>query len=293
MRKVLYLSVGLLFTLAACKKDAVRQTPNGLSYTVIKEGNGDKPEKGEFLIFDFQLKDNKDSVWQESYKSGLPLYMPAGDTSDFKSMDGITQMLNLLSKGDSVKTTMSIKDFFTKLAHMRVPPGVDTTGTVTYTIKVHDIMPEKEFAQWRDEEVTKRDDRQINKYLADNHLQATKDTSGIYYIIHNQSEGPKPAADNCVEVSYAGKFLANDRLFDKNDKIAFSLNEVIHGWTLAIPMLAKGDSGTFFIPSKLAYGPQGCCPTAPGAIPRDAVLVFDVKLLNFSDNLDPATRLCK
>jgi FKBP-type peptidyl-prolyl cis-trans isomerase FkpA len=67
------------------------------------------------------------------------------------------------------------------------------------------------------------------------------------------------------------------------------LNEVIPGWRLSIPMLAKGDSGTFFIPSNLAYGPQGY----PGSIPPDAILMFNVKLLDFNNQVDQATRRCK
>jgi FKBP-type peptidyl-prolyl cis-trans isomerase len=54
-------------------------------------------------------------------------------------------------------------------------------------------------------------------------------------------------------------------------------------------MLGKGDSGTFFIPSKLAYGPQGY----PGAIPPDAVLMFTVTLLDVKKDFDQQTRTCK
>jgi FKBP-type peptidyl-prolyl cis-trans isomerase len=64
---------------------------------------------------------------------------------------------------------------------------------------------------------------------------------------------------------------------------------VIAGWKLAIPMLGVGDSATFYIPSKLAYGPQGY----PGAIPPDAILIFNVKLLAVKDGFDQATRTCK
>jgi FKBP-type peptidyl-prolyl cis-trans isomerase FkpA len=195
----------------------------------------------------------------------------------------------MLSVGDSAKTTMTIPEFFTKLVQQPVPPTVDSTGSVTYTINIKNIMKVEDFMKWREKTVDERDEKQITKHLAEKSLTAQKDTSGIYYVIHNATGAAKPSPENCVEVSYEGKFLKNGQIFDKNPKIGFSLNEVIPGWKLSIPMLAKGDSGTFFIPSKLAYGMRGY----PGAIPPDAVLIFDVKLLDFKNEVDPVTRTCK
>ncbi len=184
---------------------------------------------------------------------------------------------------------MSVPEFFTKLVRRPVPPGIDSTGSVTYTIKVDNIMPVEEYVTWREEQVSIRDEGQIQKYLADNNLKAEKDTSGFYYIIHKTTGSPKPTPEKCVEVKYSGKFLKTGLEFDKNERIGFSLNEVITGWKWSIPLLGKGDSATFFIPSKLGYGPQGY----PGAIPPDAVLMFDIALLDFNNEVDPATRTCK
>ena len=47
-------------------------------------------------------------------------------------------------------------------------------------------------------------------------------------------------------------------------------------------MLGIGDSATFYIPSSLAYGPQG----SQGVIPPDAILIFDVELLGFGGDFD-------
>jgi FKBP-type peptidyl-prolyl cis-trans isomerase FkpA len=292
MIKVSYLlAIVLLLFIAACK-ESEKETPYGLKYTVLKAGDGQTGKKGDLLLFDFELRDSKDSVWNDSYKGGLPLYMPVGDTAGLKFQDGVTQLLHFLSTGDSVKTSMTVPEFFAKLARMPVPAGIDTAGSVAYTIKAHEIMSEAEFMPWWEKKVSSRDETEITKYLAGKNLTAKKDTSGIYYIIHNSSGDTKPSPDHCVEVNYAGKFLLNGLPFDKNNNVVFSLREVIPGWTLSIPFLAKGDSGTFFIPSRLAYGPRGCCPTAPGAIPRDAPLIFDVKLLNFK-NPDPTTGTCQ
>lgn len=294
MNKFSFFITGLVLLVVACK-DTEKVTPSGLKFTVIKDGEGPAPKKNDILLVDFQLKDSKDSVWTDSYKQGMPAPVEIRDSSEMANEDGITQMFRMLSVGDSVKTTMPVIEFFSKLIKRPLPPGVDSTLSLTYTFKVNDLMNMEQFMAWRDNKIKERqakinekDDKAIAKFLADNKIEATRDTSGIYYVKHITKAGAKPAPGNCVEVKYEGKLLEDGRTFDKNDRIAFSLNQVIRGWQLAIPMLGRGESATFYIPSSLAYGSQGNY-----GIPPDAVLVFDVTLFDFKNNFDPATKTCK
>jgi FKBP-type peptidyl-prolyl cis-trans isomerase len=149
-------------------------------------------------------------------------------------------------------------------------------------------MTLNEFLAWRKNTINKRDDKMITDYLTKNNLKAEKDTSGLYYIVHNNTGAAKPTVQNCIEVKYEGKFLNNGMPFDSNEKIAFSLSQVILGWQYGFPKLSKGDSATFFVPSRLGYGDRGFY-----GIPPDAVLMFDVKLYDFKDNYDQATNSCK
>ena len=287
--------MSLLMLAIACS-DNVKETPNGLKYTVIETGDGVVPKTEEVLVFDYQLKDSKDSVWGETFTEGIPAATKINDSTQIASEDGMTQMFRSLSVGDSVKTEMPVKDFFTKVVGAPVPPNVDTTLSVTYTIKVQDIMTVEEFLKEREVQMKRRESRifgedteKIKKYLSDSNLTARQDTSGLQYVIHSNSGGKKPSLDDCVEVKYEGRFLKTGEIFDKAERIAFPLNGVIAGWKLGIPMLGKGDSGTFYIPSKLAYGPQGYA----GAIPPDAILIFNVTLLEVKREFDQATRTCK
>ena len=287
--------IALIPLLFSCG-EKVKETPNGMKYTVIETGDGVTAKTNEVLVFDYQLKDSKDSVWAETFTEGIPAASKINDSTQMANEDGMTQMFRQLSVGDSVKTEMPVKDFFNKIVGAPVPPEVDTTLNVTYTIKVNDIMSVEEFLQARDSLLKKREARvlgedidKIKKYLADSSLTALEDTSGVQYIIHTSGGGKKPSVDDCVVVKYTGKMLDTGVVFDQQESIAFPLNGMIPGWKVAIPLLGKGDSGTFFIPSKLAYGPQGF----PGAIPPDAILVFDVTLLDFKDEFDQATRTCK
>ncbi len=287
--------IGLLVLVTACSKTE-KETPNGLKYTIIKTGDGIVAKKDEVLVFDYQLKDSKDSVWGETFKAGIPGATKVADTSLLKNEDGMTQMFRMLSKGDSVKTEMSVKDFFTKVVGSPAPPQVDTARSIIYTIKVQDIMSVDDYLKAREvqmrkkeEQVFTQDSKDIGQYIMANKINALQDTSGLQYIIYNKNGGEKPSVNDCVEVKYSGTFLKTGQVFDKSERISFPLNGVISGWKLGIPMLGKGDSATFFIPSKLAYGPQGY----PGAIPPDAALIFKVTLLDIKSEYDQEARTCK
>lgn len=294
MNKSAFACLVLITLLSACGQKE-KETPNGLKFTVIQAGDGNLPKTGDIIVFDWQLKDSKDSVWQETFKEGIPGAAQIADSSQLASEDGLTQMLRMLSKGDSVTTGMSMTEYFSKRGGP-VPSDIDSTLRINFIIKVKDIMPETDFQAYMEAEFKKRevrvfnqDTQQINEFLSKENLTAQVDTSGLQYIIHTTGGGRKPSVDDCVEVKYKGTFLKTGEVFDQADKISFPLNGVIPGWKLGIPMLGKGDSGTFYIPSKLAYGPQGY----PGAIPPDAILVFNVTLLDVKDEFDQATRSCK
>lgn len=118
----------------------------------------------------------------------------------------------------------------------------------------------------------------ILQYIADNNLNATEHTSGIYYVLDDPGEGEHPTIDSKVEVKYKG-YLTDGFVFDEttgDDTVKFDLNGLIAGWQIAIPLLKPGGKGTFVIPSYLAYG-----PSRVGPIPPNSVLVFDIELIGF------------
>jgi FKBP-type peptidyl-prolyl cis-trans isomerase FkpA len=287
MIKFSYVLLGSLLALMSCGKSE-RETPGGFKYSLVKAGSGAEPKKGEIMVFDFELRDSKDSVWNDSYKDGMPAAIEKQDTSVLKNADGITEMLSELKVGDSVRASMTTADFFKNLVKRPMPPTIDSTLTLTYSIKVNEVMTLENFMKWRSERIIKKEDKMINDYLTKNNLEAEKDTSGLYIVNHVNGAGPKPTVDNCVEVKYNGKFLQNGREFDKNESVSFNLGQVIRGWQIAFPKLAKGDSATILIPSRLGYGAEGYY-----GIPPDAVLLFDVTLRDFKSGFDPATNKCK
>lgn len=285
----------LLIVCVACERPKVKTTPNGFKFTVVKQGDGILPKPQQCLVFDFKVTDSNDSTWSSSYEQGIPVIIPIADSSALHGETGMFQMFRMLSAADSVSITQPASTFFRDVYGATPPPGTDTTLTMTCNLRVKAVIPMHEQRSYIEKLFAKRkpvqkqkDLKKIDEYLAKNNITAQQDTSGIRYVLHTNNGGPKPAPGNCVQVAYEGKFLDNGRTFDKNDNVAFSLAGVVPGWQYGIPLVGVGDSATLYIPSHLCYGPEGI----RGAIPPDAVLVFDVKILAKGENLDPNTRTC-
>ena len=103
--------------------------------------------------------------------------------------------------------------------------------------------------------------------------------SGLQYSVvkSGNAKGPTPAPTNEVRVNYHGVFPTGEKFdssFDRGQPTEFPLNRVISGWTEGVGLMRPCDAWTFYIPSDLAYGPQG----RPG-IPGGVSLVFHVQLL--------------
>lgn len=118
------------------------------------------------------------------------------------------------------------------------------------------------------------------QFLAENGKKENVKTtaSGLQYVVEKEGTGAQPTAEDEVTVHYTGKLL-NGQVFDssvnRGEPATFPLNRVIPGWTEGVQLMKEGAKYTFFIPSDLAYGPQG----VPGAIPPHSSLIFDVELI--------------
>jgi FKBP-type peptidyl-prolyl cis-trans isomerase FkpA len=289
--------LGVLLVMGGCQNEGKeKQTPGGFKFVVLKEGDGIPPKKFDVIVYNLITKDSKDSVWSNTYTKGIPGIFFIKDSTEIAKEDGFLQMFRMVSKGDSVRIKMPVKTLFKDYVKIPIPKGVDSTLDVSYIIKVEDIMDEPKFRDFQTNLMEKKrtqqkgtDDTLIKEYLTKNNVQAEKDTSGVYYVIHDSKGKEKPTDASCVTVAYKGALLESGKVFDRNEKLSFSLNQVIPGWRIAIPKLGIGDSATFFIPSELAYGPRG----AQGAIPPDAVLTFDVRLIEIGKEVDQKTGNCK
>lgn len=117
-------------------------------------------------------------------------------------------------------------------------------------------------------------------FLAENGKRAEVKTtaSGLQYEVVTEGTGEQPKAGDTVTVHYTGR-LIDGTVFDSSEErgepATFGVTQVIPGWVEALQMMKTGSTWRLYIPSALAYGPQG----AGGAIGPNQTLIFDVTLL--------------
>lgn len=114
--------------------------------------------------------------------------------------------------------------------------------------------------------------------------------SGLQYKIITQGDGAKPSATDTVKVHYRGTLLDGtefDSSFKRGEPVTFPLNGVIPGWTEGLQLLAAGSKAELYIPSELAYGPNGMGQ----AIEPNSTLVFEVELLEVNPAPEPGNSL--
>ena len=102
--------------------------------------------------------------------------------------------------------------------------------------------------------------------------------SGLQYEVLEQGDGPKPEPTDQVVVHYTGKLIDGtvfDSSVERGEPATFGVTQVIPGWVEALQLMNAGSKWRLFIPSALAYGPQG----AGGIIGPNATLIFDVELI--------------
>ena len=127
--------------------------------------------------------------------------------------------------------------------------------------------------------------KEVNKkageaYLAENakrpevHVTA----SGLQYQIIKEGEGECPTKNDSVTVHYTGALISGqvfDSSVERGEPATFGVTQVIPGWVEALQMMKPSAEWRLFIPSELAYGPNG----AGGIIGPNMTLIFDVQLI--------------
>jgi FKBP-type peptidyl-prolyl cis-trans isomerase len=103
-------------------------------------------------------------------------------------------------------------------------------------------------------------------------------SSGLQYEVVTPGAGAAPGPNDMVLVHYEGR-LPDGTIFDssyaRGQPAVFGVSDVIPGWSEALQLMKPGSKFRLTIPPGLAYGATG----AGGVIPPNAVLTFDVELL--------------
>jgi len=118
---------------------------------------------------------------------------------------------------------------------------------------------------------------QIQAYAAANGINPTRHSSGLYYEIITPGTGPIASSNSKIYITYTGKFM-NGQVFDEQttpNAEGWTLNGLIQGWIIGIPLIQKGGHIKLLVPSSLGYGCDDYY-----SIPGNSVLYFDVHLVD-------------
>ncbi len=298
-KNFLFLAVAAL-GFASCNS-GFKKSDGGLLYNIHEDKEGTNIKAGDFVVMNLIVKNDADSVLNNSYDQGMPV-ITAVPQPQFKG-DVVNGIL-LLSQGDSATIRVNI-DSAKAGNHM---PKDFKGKYLTYQVKVEKVIAKgklsdqvfqgrvAELFKAETAKMEKAEPGKIQKYLDDNKLKATKTASGLYYVITKEGSGPKISKADSAVVNYTGKLISG-KVFDTSIKevaqakenkglynamrpykpihIAVGVGAVIPGWDEGLQLLNKGSKATFVIPSKLAYGQQGA-----GPIPPFTPIVFDVELVD-------------
>lgn len=206
------------------------------------------------------------------------------DNNENKSLDRISYALGL-SMGNNFRasgiTEINVQDFADGVAAV----FYGSTPKMSYDEAKAEIqayfteMEKKQRAAA--EELGKANAAAGEAFLAENgkRVEAKTTPSGLQYEVLTEGDGPRPEANDQVEVHYTGKLIDGtvfDSSVDRGMPATFGVTQVIPGWVEALQLMKSGSKWRLFIPSNLAYGPNG----APGSpIGPNATLIFDVELL--------------
>ncbi len=188
-------------------------------------------------------------------------------------LDGKHTVFGLLVAGQEVVDVIAQDDLIEKLTIERVGEAAKSWDAV---VAFQDFVNQKEARIKAAQEAREKE-------LADRVKGMNKTETGLYYRITREGSGESPQKGSEVAVHYRGMLLDGtvfDSSYQRKEPIRFPLGQgrVIAGWDEGIALLQKGATAELVIPSQLAYGSSG----AGGVIPPDAVLVFEVELVDFS-----------
>jgi len=289
MKKInsfLFALMGILL-LSACNNQGLKKTKSGLLYKIISDGKNPVVKKGQFIKLSFSQKISgvKDSVLFSS-DSSLPAYVRIDSVSPASYSP--VEIFSLLRKGDSA-VVIQLADSIQRKSQQPLPPFIHKKDKIVLTLRVTDVF-ESEDAVQKDRQsgldvFHAKQIKEVQNYLQQHNIQATKTTTGTFVEIKNPGEGALIDSGKQVSVLYTGKLFPSGKVFETNDKddgqpIKFVVGKhgIIQGWDDGVRLLKKGSTATLYIPAFLAYDQQ----PGPGRTPNEN-LIFDVKIVDVTD----------
>ena len=192
-------------------------------------------------------------------------------------LDGKHTVFGYVVSGQSVVDAIKQGDVIERVEIIRVGSAAESFQTDQAAFdQLLATLKERQLAK----EVTAMEAQQA---LLDSQFpDAVTTASGLKYVIVEEGSGTEtPTKGATVSAHYTGKLLNGqkfDSSYDRGQPIQFPVGagRVIAGWDEAFLSMKKGEKRILIIPPQLGYGASG-----RGPIPPNAVMIFDVELVDF------------
>ena len=260
---------------------------DGIYHQITQDGTGPRAKAGDFVRVHYRGTFLNGKVFDSSFERGEPIVFKLGEGQVIEGWDLGIPLLNQGAEG--LLYLSPDQAYGSRGAGDDIPPN----AYLQFEVKLVEIMDESSYATWSEEEDERRrkmieayiEERMrielqvIATYAADHNLPFQMTSTGLFYLIENAGEGPRPNPGQSVTVHYTGRLL-NGKIFDssyqRSRPITFELGvgRVIQGWDEGIALFREGGKGKLMIPSPLGYGPR-----AMGEIPAESTLLFDIELV--------------
>ena len=284
----------LMFT--ACNNIGFKKTKSGLEYKIFESEKGEKLEHGDFAKFEYRLT-YKDSLVMNTYD-----FMPAFDQIDsIGRYHDFSEIMTKLKVGDSAVVIQNY-DTLQKSSQYGVPPFMKKGDKLQASLKIIAVYKNKNGKSSRDwaveaykaeiDNFKAKEMAAIEKYLSLKKITATNVNNSVYVQIEQEGTGKRADSGQLVGIKYNG-YNFEGKYFDSNidtskqsaphglDTFFFvsKMEGAIQGMLDGIVAFKKGSKGKMFIPSSMAYGPQGM----PPAIKPNEHLIFDIEVVEVKD----------
>ena len=269
--------------------DGYTKLESGYAYKFIENTEGPVAKTGDFMMIDLKSVYDGDSLLSErTAESGFGLDPLRGTPDDLK------EIIIQCNEGDSIHVKMSLMNY-ARLTRMPIARGMDTTKSVVMQMRIVELDNEASILERIKKAQRAKDNEIIENYLKEKGLEAEVSPDGIYNVVREEGTGPNPENGQRVAVEYVLRLIDGTYIDSSSEELARAEGDwdkrrmpyrafeflvgndrVIQGWHKGIPLVKLGGKSTLLLPSDLGFGVD----VEPGGkIPRNAVLVFDVEVV--------------
>ncbi len=131
------------------------------------------------------------------------------------------------------------------------------------------------------------EEQDIENYITRQNWSMTETGSGLRYLIYEKGNGRKVEGGLVVQCAYETKLLTGKVCYNSDNlgpkEFLVGKGGVESGLEEAVLLLREGDKVKLILPSHLAFGLVG----DDDCIPKKAVVVYDLQLVNVLDPINP------